>query len=113
MKKLFMSICLLFLFSSLMTATPGVWSGWISDVKCGINVDRDCAKKCAAAGEKLVFVNSDKTVLQVSNPDKVKALAGEHVKVKGTVEKGVLTVSSAEAIKEPQSAGATQPPVKK
>lgn len=94
------------LLSSLTFAATGTWNGWISDVKCGINIDRACAKKCAAAGEKLVFVNSDKTVMQVSNPAKVKALAGEHVKIKGKVDKGVLTISSAEIIKDPQTASA-------
>ncbi len=101
------------LFSSLMFAGTGNWNGWISDVKCGINIDPACAKKCAAAGEKLVFVNSDKTVMQVANPDKVRALAGEHVRVKGTVDKGVLTISSVEAIKAPQAAVAPNAHAKK
>lgn len=101
MNKALRNILFVMIFSSLIMAKTEVWTGWISDVKCGVNVDPACAKKCAAAGEKLVFVNGDKkTVLEIANPDAVKRLAGEHVKVKGTVEKGVLTVTGAEAIKE-------------
>ena len=74
--------------------TKTTWDGWVSDTKCGTSVNPDCAKKCARAGIKPVFVNSDKTIFQVANPDSVKGHEGDHVTVKGTLDKGVLTVSS-------------------
>jgi hypothetical protein len=79
------------------TATARNFRGWISDEKCGANVDADCAKKCEAAGMKMVFVNSDKSVIPVSNPETLKGLAGQHVSIKGKLDNGKLTVSTVKA----------------
>lgn len=81
-------------------ANGGALTGWVSDAKCGVNINPDCAKKCAEAGEKIVFVTSDKKVLEVSNPAVLKGHAGEHVKVKGKTVNGTLTVSSVQVIKD-------------
>jgi len=71
------------------------YDGWVSDEKCGAKVDAECAKKCEALGVKMVFVNaSDKSILPVANQQALKGHAGQHVKLKGKVENGVLTVDS-------------------
>ena len=73
----------------------GTWTGWISDEKCGAKVDAACAKKCVDGGMKAVFVNDkDKTVYPIANQDAVKAHAGHHVTVKGTMDNNTLTVAS-------------------
>ena len=57
--------------------------GMVSDAKCGAKVDAACAKKCADAGEKLVFVDdADQKVWTVNNQDALKGHAGHHVQVK-------------------------------
>lgn len=80
--------------------TGKTWNGWVSDVRCGATVDAACAKKYASTGLKASFVNSDKTVFRVTNPDLIKAHEGDHVIVNGKLERGVLTVASVNAFGE-------------
>jgi hypothetical protein len=99
MKRVFAAILFLAFAASMTWAETGSWNGWITDAKCAPKVKADCAKKCAEMGEKLVFVDSDaKTILQVANQDALKGHEGHHVTVKGTLEKGTLTISSVEMI---------------
>ncbi len=80
---------------ALAAGEKGTWTGWVSDAKCGAKVDAACAKKCAEAGQALVFVNdADKSVLAVSNPEVLKGHEGHHIKVNGTVANNSLTISS-------------------
>ena len=78
-------------------------SGWVSDEKCGVkDIDNaDCAKKCAEAGSKLVFVSEkDKSVLNVDNQDALKGHEGHHVSVTGKVENGTLHVDKVSMLKQ-------------
>jgi hypothetical protein len=99
MKRILAAILFLAFTASMILAETGSWSGWITDAKCAPKVKADCAKKCAEAGEKLVFVDSDaKTILQVANQDALKGHEGHHVTVKGKLENGTLTISSVEML---------------
>ncbi len=100
MKKFLAVLVFAAVVSSLSLAETGSFTGWVTDAKCAPKVNAECAKKCADAGEKLVFVNSDKTVMQVANPETLKGHEGHHVTVKGTVDKGTLTISSVEMVKD-------------
>ena len=100
MKKFLAVVLFAAVVSSLSLAEAGSFTGWVTDAKCAPKVNAECAKKCADAGEKLVFVNSDKTVMQVANPETLKGHEGHHVTVKGTVDKGTLTISSVEMVKD-------------
>ena len=94
MKKLFAVLTLITLASSL--ALAGGWTGTVSDAMCGAKAGQtaDCTKKCAEKGSALVFVNdADKSVLKVSNADKLQGHEGHHIKVTGTVEKDTLTIA--------------------
>ena len=94
MKKLFAVLTLITLASSL--ALAGEWTGTVSDAMCGAKAGQtaDCTKKCAEKGSALVFVNdADKSVLKVSNADKLQGHEGHHIKVTGTVEKDTLTIA--------------------
>lgn len=74
---------------------------WISDDRCGANVDPDCSKKCLEEGAKVVVVNTkDKTVIPVANQMSVKGFVGQHVTVTGTMKDGKLTVASVKPIKK-------------
>ena len=100
MKKLIAVMILLGLLGAMAVAKTGTWDGWVSDTQCGAKVDKACSKKCVEEnGAELVFVSSDKTVIQVTNPAALKGHEGDHVKVTGTLEKGMLTVSSVQPIK--------------
>lgn len=78
-------------------------SGWVSDEKCGAkDIDNaDCAKKCAEAGSKLVFVSEkDKSVLNVDNQDALKGHEGHHVRVTGKLDNGTLHVDKVAMLKQ-------------
>lgn len=94
MKKILAVTLFAVIAVSMSLAKAGSWNGWVSDAKCGAKVNADCAKKCAEAGEALVFINSDKSVVPVTNPETLKGHEGHHVAVKGNMENGKLTVSS-------------------
>ncbi len=88
-----------------MSSKPmkGTWTGWVSDVKCGAAHGNNSAevKQHLDAGEKMAFVNDkDKSVIPVANPDALKGHEGHHIKVKGTIENGQLTVQSASMLKD-------------
>jgi len=70
------------------------FDGWVSDEKCGTKIDANCAKKCQALGVKLVFVNSDKTIIPVANQDTLKNFPGQHVTITGKLDNGILTVAT-------------------
>ena len=62
-------------------------SGWISDSMCGakhMGSGAACVKKCIQNGMKPVFVDANKQVWTIDNPDAVKSFYGDHVKVKAT-----------------------------
>jgi hypothetical protein len=78
-------------------------SGWVSDEKCGAkDIDNaDCAKKCAEAGSKLVFVSEkDKSVINVDNQDALKGHEGHHVSVTGKLDNGTLHVDKVAMLKQ-------------
>ena len=101
MKKIFAVLLFLAVAASMTLAESGSWTGWITDARCAPRVKANCAKKCAEAGEKLVFVDSDaKTIIQVANQDALKGHEGHHVTLKGKLENGAITVSSVEMAPE-------------
>jgi hypothetical protein len=62
-------------------------TGWISDSMCGakhVGTGAACVKKCIEGGLKPVFVDPDKQVWSIDNPDAVKDFYGDHVTVTAT-----------------------------
>ena len=109
MKKLLLvAFALTFFASTLSLAKDKApketkMSGWVSDEKCGAkDIDNaDCAKKCAEAGSKLVFVSEkDKSVINVDNQDALKGHEGHHVKVTGKLDNGTLHVDNVAMLKQ-------------
>ena len=108
MKKLFAIlsvVCLVLALASVSFAADksSSMTGWVTDEKCGAkdaSADKAaCAKACIGRGSTPVFVSDkDKEVMKVDNPDALKAHAGEHVKVKGSVKDGSLHVDSVSAL---------------
>ena len=87
--------------SATKAADKTTIDAWISDEKCGANVNADCSKKCQEQGAKLVVVNTkDKSVIPVANQNSVQGLAGQHVTVVGTMKDGALTIASVKPIKK-------------
>ena len=95
------AVVVLLLAVAVMRAdTKTTLDGWVSDANCGAMVNATCAKACVQDGVRIVFVKSDRTVLRVANPDALKGHEGDHVKVEGKVDNGVLTVSSVKTVVE-------------
>jgi hypothetical protein len=62
-------------------------TGWISDSMCGAKhagSGAACVKKCIEGGMKPVFVDGNKQVWAIDNPDAVKDFYGDHVTVTAT-----------------------------
>jgi hypothetical protein len=105
MKKVLMlslAICSVFALTSMAFDDMGkstTVNGWVTDAKCGTKMasadGAACAKKCVAAGEKMVIVtDGDQKVLAVDNQDALKGHAGHHVAVTGTVMNDSIHVGS-------------------
>ena len=76
------------------------FTGVVSDAMCAKDPVKasspdhaDCAKKCIEGGSPAVLIIKGK-VYQVSNPDMLKAHAGEKVTVDATLDKDTLTIKS-------------------
>ena len=65
-------------------------TGYVSDAMCGAKhagSGAACVKKCIAMGEEPVFVDdAKKMVWAIDNPDSVKGVYGDHVKITATVD---------------------------
>jgi hypothetical protein len=82
------------------TAMAQTFTGVVSDAMCAKNPvkasspsHKACAKKCIEGGSPAVLIVGTK-VYPVSNPDTLKAYAGDKVTVNGTLASGTLTVKS-------------------
>ncbi|MGH9472471.1 MAG: hypothetical protein ACRD2H_12990 [Terriglobales bacterium] len=97
MKKLLAVLTLVASFSLLATAAEVTLRGKVGDAMCGAkNTSVACVTKCLNGGGTAVLVSRNK-VYKVSNPDELKAYAGQSVVVKGSLEGDTLTVSSVKA----------------
>ena len=112
MKKIAVFVLLTFVLTMMaMASEKSTMKGWISDAMCGAKgakaAHADCAKKCAEAGEALVFVSDkDQSVTKIANQDSVKGHAGEHVEITGTMDNGSLKVDNVKTIAENSSKAA-------
>jgi hypothetical protein len=105
MAKLFSLLAVIALLAApAMAADPvkGEWTGWITDTHCGANgANREhtaaCVEKCMKGGSKAqLYVESEKKSYSLNDFSKVKALVGQKVTVKGTMDAdGAITVESA------------------
>ena len=70
-------------------------TGWISDSMCGakhMGSGAACVKKCIEGGMKPVFVDPDKQVWAIDNPDAVKSFYVAKVTVTGSEDSGNKTI---------------------
>lgn len=92
MKRTFFVSAALFALAVVVAQAAGstTSTGWISDSMCGAKhadgsaASAECAKKCLQGGLKPVFVDPDKKVWAIDNPDSVKSFYGAHVTVTAT-----------------------------
>ena len=89
MKRVFLLLAAIFALSVFVAkaADSAQITGWISDSMCGakhMGSGADCVKKCIQSGLKPVFVDTEKQVWSIDNPDAVKDYYGDHVTVTAT-----------------------------
>jgi hypothetical protein len=86
------ALCMTTAVSAKSSTPKAKWQkGWVSESKCGAKGaavgHEECAKKCAAAGEHMVFVNEfSHKVLNVDNPDTLKDHLGHRVALQGNID---------------------------
>ena len=103
MKKFTVVASLVLGLSALAMADE--FKGFVEDTACSTKAEMknnaDCAKKCAEAGSKLVFVSEkDKSVINVDNQDALKGHEGHHVSVTGKLDNGTLHVDKVAMLKQ-------------
>lgn len=79
--------------SAEISATSS-FTGWVSDEQCGAAVDAKCNKVCYEKGFKLVFVDTNKKVIPVTNRQILKDYLGQKVTIQAHLQNGALTIAS-------------------
>lgn len=108
MKKLSLLAMMLILLPTLSFAKKPerTYKGQVMDSACakmgnhdagykmtGTHTPKDCTLACLKAGSSLVLYNKNtKTAYMLDDQDQAKALAGENVKVKGTLDPSTNTI---------------------
>jgi hypothetical protein len=82
-----------------LAATPGEWTGYVTDTHCGKNgASRDhtaaCVQKCMKGGSKVQIMNeADGKIYDLDSFEKVKALVGKKVTLKGSLDPSSNTIA--------------------
>jgi hypothetical protein len=89
---------------SLAAGKSQTFTGAIGDSMCGAQhmmegSAKDCTLKCVDGGSKFILVDSKGKIYQLSDQTKPRAFAGQNVKVTGTLNGDMITVSSITAAK--------------
>lgn len=97
MKRTLSLLTSFLVFSSVAVFAAGATTaeGWISDSMCGAKhagTGAECVRSCIKHGMKPVFVDPQKHVWSIDNPDAVKDFYGDHVKVKATKDVAAKSV---------------------
>lgn len=108
MKNLWLIVVFLMAGTTLSFGAKGekTYTGEIMDSTCakmgnhdagykltGTSTAKDCTEACVKSGAKYVLYNaSTKTVYELDNQDKAKDLAGQKVKVEGTLNHATKTI---------------------
>ena len=81
-----------------LSAMGAEWTGAISESGCGAKHAKGneaCVTKCVKGGAAPVFVTStDQKVLKIANADKVMDFLGKMVKVTGSLEGEIMTITT-------------------
>jgi len=85
--------------SDALCAKDGSHEKMMDEMKSMGRDKQSCARKCTQLGTKYVlFDPSKKTVYNLDDQDKADTFAGRKVRVKGTLEKNKIKVSSIEPV---------------
>lgn len=102
MKKLFFASALAVSLCSFVASADEI-TGYVSDSHCGkahnapSEKNTACVNKCLGSGSDPVLVSNGKVMkFDAESKDKAKALAGENVKIDGTMDGDTVKVSSIE-----------------
>ncbi len=82
-------------------ADPQTYTGFVSDSRCGRNVDVECNKKCFNEGTPAVLVlDAGGDILSVKDDSELKKYPGSHVSVTGVRSGSVLEIKSVTPLKK-------------
>jgi hypothetical protein len=87
------------------TPAPAVasatYEGIVSDTHCGAKhsakgdlAAADCTRACVHSGEHFALIDAENAYILAGEPDQLKRLAGERVKIAGTLNGNTIEVAS-------------------
>lgn len=89
------------------SAQPREFKGFVTDDMCGAEHmmegmnDKECADECVGMGAAYaLYVPDDEKMYKADDPEKLKALAGEDVVVKGELQADGETITIASVTKQ-------------
>lgn len=95
MKKIIVSLLMMFFVITGYAQDKGTWTGFITDDHCGVKSANEghaeCAKKCIAGGKATVIVVGDK-MYKITDPKKVEEFIGQKVTIKGSMKDDAIEV---------------------
>jgi hypothetical protein len=81
-----------------------VFSGMITDLRCGARHSQasargpaECIRSCVRQGAKYMLVDGEANYILAGSPAVLDSLAGQRVRIQGTLDGAVLSVTSAAA----------------
>ena len=82
-------------FCHAQTNKTQTLAGYISDSKCGASHMENgvgCVKQCIENGNRPVFVDAQKKVWSIENPEQVKGYYGDNVQIVAVVDPGSKSI---------------------
>jgi uncharacterized low-complexity protein len=85
-----------------VSAVPSeAYEGIVTDTRCGAKHSAkvglsaaDCTRACVHSGERFALIDGEKAYVLEGEPDRLKRLAGERVKIAGTLNGNAIQVAS-------------------
>lgn len=84
---------------------PQSYRGMVTDTRCGARhsseiaqTAADCTRLCVHAGERFSLVDGDRVYVLEGEPANLKRVAGERVRIVGTLNGNTISVSSVGAL---------------
>jgi len=82
------------LFTVARSSADGTYTGYISDHRCGTNIDAACNKQCFDQGETPVLVlDGSGDLVDLANADTMTSLPGAHVEIRGQMDAKTKTLT--------------------
>jgi len=84
---------------SANASQSGIFTGYVTDLKCKRSIDKQCNRECFGRGEQpAILLDGSYEVVRLKNAEEVKNYPGTHVEINGTRFEDVIVVSAVKAL---------------